>query len=112
MQKTATASYSYPVDKIEVLKKFDDICRKEGKKMSPTIFGLIEDFVKKHDEWNNPQTIMDQYEKEAVTAIPNIYNENLDSWIKFYKSLSQEDYDFLGKRIEFLNRMHEQKKLL
>lgn len=94
---------------LDALEKIPEI----GKKNKSILLEMaLEEFILKHGKSNNPQTIITMYDKEAVSAIPNIYEDDLDKWIKFYKILDDKQYDDLTERIEFLNRMHKQRSLL
>lgn len=96
----------------DLLKKLEEIPEFGKKSKSELVEMAIEEFLKHHLKSYNPQTILPMYNKEAVSAIPNIYEEDLDTWIKFYKMLDDKDYEDLTQRIEFLNRMHAQRNLL
>lgn len=101
-----------PEDLVEY-EKFVDLAKKEGKhSASAYIVDLIKKEVKEHSESHNPQTVIDMFDRNQVTAIPNIYERDEEKWLKFYGNLSKEDYAELGKRIDFVVNMHNSAKIL
>ncbi len=96
-----------------VFAKFEALAKKEGYHSSSAyIVELIKKEVKEHSLSQNPQTNIDMFDRETVKAIPNIYSRDEDSWLKFYKMLSQTEYDELTKRIAWLVNLHDSAKIL
>ena len=69
----------------------------------------IDDYLKKHLKSNNPQTQIEQFDKESVLAIPNAY-ASPKAWDKFYNLMkSKDDYDELDKQLEMILSKHNKK---
>jgi len=69
----------------------------------------LEEFVKKHSKSNNPQTVIEQFDKESVLAVPNIYREP-EAWKKFYSMITKkEDYKELDRQINMILNLHNKK---
>ena len=88
------------------------IADREGLSIKSKFNEYMKEDIQKHEKSYNPQTIIPMFEHETVRAIPNIYVENPDTWIKFYQTLNQKDYDALTEAVERLNRVHQSAKLL
>jgi len=95
-----------------LLKELEKIPEYARSSKSAMVELALEEFLLHHLESKNPQTVMDQYDTDLVTAVPNVYEKNVDTWIKFYQRLNDKDYEYLTERLQFMNRMHEQRKLL
>ena len=102
-------SFSFKEDKKGVIEKLEEIAQKEHLKFSEIVIDCFEEYVKKHGESNNPQTIIEQFDKESVLAIPNIYRD-FDSWKKFYSRIKKkEDYTELDKQLNMILNLHNKK---
>ena len=93
--------------------KFGDLAKKEGfHSASAYLVDLMKKEIKEHSESHNPQTVIDMFDRDIVTAIPNIYERDEDKWLKFYSRLSQVEYEALGERITILTNIHNSAKIL
>lgn len=102
-------SFSYKENKRELFDKIDDLGRKERMKFSEIVIESLEDYVKKHGKSNNPQTQIEQFDKETILAIPNVYRDS-KAWIKFYSLIkSKKDYEELDKALNMINNIHNRK---
>ncbi len=52
------------------------------------------------------------FDRDIVTAIPNIYERDDKIWLKFYSRLSQKEYDALTERLQIVNSIHNSAKIL
>jgi len=96
-----------------VFAEFEALAKKEGYHSSSAyIVKLIKKEVMEHSKSNNPQTVIEMFDRETVKAIPNIYSRDEEAWLKFYKMLTQEEYDELTKRITWLDNLHRSAKTL
>lgn len=96
-----------------VFAEFEALAKKEGYHSSSAyIVELIKKEVKEHSLSHNPQTIIDMFDRDIVTAIPNIYERDEDIWLKFYARLSQIEYDALTQRLQIVNNIHNSAKIL
>lgn len=69
---TKIVTFSIPDDVKQLLDKFKDLCRKEGKPFSRKITELIEDYVKRHGE-GNPAIPLDKWvETKDFIACPTL----------------------------------------
>ena len=102
-------SISYKEDKRELILKIAEIGVKERLKFSEIIIESLEDYVKKHGNSNNPQTQIEQFDKESVLAIPNAY-ASPKAWDKFYHLMqNKKDYDELSTAFEMILSKHNEK---
>ena len=102
-------SFSYKENKKELFEKIDDLGRKERLKFSEIVIESLEDYVKKHGKSNNPQTQIEQFDKESVLAIPNAY-ASPKAWDKFYHLMqNKKDYDELSTAFEMILSKHNEK---
>ena len=76
---------------------------------SVLIMNMVKDYVKKHKKSNNPQSVIEMFDRESVAAIPTLYEENLGPWEKFYDRISKEDYKELDTRINWLLQYHNKR---
>ena len=77
-------TYSYPVTKLPIIEKFQDLARREGTKMSPLLMQLIEEYVSKHQE-GNPQHLITKFqENDDFLGFPamTIKTQDKRSYIK------------------------------
>lgn len=96
-----------------VFAEFEALAKKEGYHSSSAyIVQLIKKEVKEHSASQNPQTNIDMFDREIVTAIPNIYERDEDKWVKFYSRLTQEEYEALTERLSAVNNIHNSAKIL
>jgi len=93
--------------------KFGDLAKKEGfHSASAYLVDLMKKELKEHSESHNPQTIIDMFDRDIVTAIPNLYERDEDKWLKFYGGLSPKEYEALGERLDWLGNLHNSAKIL
>jgi len=96
-----------------VFAEFELLAKKEGYHSSSAyIVDLIKREVKEHKDSHNPQTVIDMFDRDIVTAIPNIYERDDKIWLKFYSRLSQKEYDALTERLQIVNSIHNSAKIL
>jgi len=106
-------SISMKLEDAPVFAEFELLAKKEGYHSSSAyIVELIKKEVKEHSRSNNPQTVIEMFDRETVKAIPNIYSQDEDSWLKFYKMLTPEEYNELTKRIAWLDNLHRSARIL
>lgn len=94
---------------LDALEEIPEIGRKSK---SELIEWALEDFVKKHQKSNNPQTQIGMYDKQSILAVPNIYEavNNLTSWKKFYKTMKRkEDYHEVDDALNIIMELHNKK---
>ena len=102
-------SFSYKDDKKIIIEKLEEIATKERLKFSEIVMDCFEEYVKKHGASNNPQTVIEQFDKESVLAIPNVYRD-FQSWKKFYSLIKKkEDYAELDKQLNMILNLHNKK---
>lgn len=93
----------------EIYKVFKSTCDREGDKVTKKIASMIEDYVKEHSKSNNPQTVIEQFDKESILAVPNVYKDET-AWLKFYDLIKKkEDYKQLDEKINMIYRIHNRK---
>ena len=83
-------SFSYPKSKDELIEKVEAIARREGTYFSDIVVELLQNYVKKHDKSQNPQTEITLFETGLENAIPNLYRAKL-AWQKFYNLIKKRD---------------------
>ncbi len=106
-------SISMKLEDAPVFAKFEALAKKEGYHSSSAyIVALVKKEVKEHGKSHNPQTVIDMFDRETIKAIPNIYSQDEQSWLKFYKMLTPVEYDELTKRIAWLDNLHRSAKIL
>ena len=110
---SANISVSMRPEDLTMFDEFGKLAKKEGyHSTSAYIVELMKKEVMEHAKSHNPQTIITMFDRDHVTAIPNLYNEDKEVWYKFYFGLSPQDYDALTKRLEWVNKMHNEAKTL
>jgi len=110
---SANISISMRVEDLKVYEEFGILAKKEGYHSSSAyIVELIKKAVKEHAESHNPQTIITMFDRDQVTAIPNLYERDEDKWLSFYNKLSKADYAEIGERLEWLSNLHNSAKIL
>jgi len=78
-----------------------------GKKSKAELLEMaLDEFILKHGNSQNPQTRITLFEDNMVKAIPNIYETNRSTWVKFYSMLTPEDYDHLDQQFNWLLTIH------
>ena len=93
----------------EKLNELKILAAKERTTIKAIIEDGIDDYLKKHLKSNNPQTVMDQFDKESILAIPNNY-ASPKSWDKFYFLMkNKKDYDELTAKFEMIMGKHNKK---
>jgi len=93
-------------EKLNILK---EIAAKERTTIKAIIEADIDDYIKKHGKSNNPQTQIEQFDKESILAIPNAYRD-AKSWRKFYNLMkSKKDYDELDEQWNMILKIHNGK---
>ena len=65
-------TYSYPVEKLPIIEKFQEIAHRDGMKLSPLLMRLIEDYVKTHYEGNPQHLITSSIDNEDFMGFPAI----------------------------------------
>ena len=102
-------TFSYPISKEPMMLLADETARKENRYFSELVVTLLEDYVKIHSQSNNPQTQIEQFDKESVLAIPNAY-ASPKAWDKFYLLMkNKKDYDELSTAFEMILSKHNEK---
>lgn len=93
-------------EKLAVLK---EIAAKERTTIKAIIEDGVDDYIKKHGKSNNPQTQIEQFDKESVLAIPNAYRDE-KIWQKFYDLMKdKKDYDQLDNQLMMILKLHNRK---
>ena len=93
-------------EKLSLLK---EITSKERTTIKAVIEEGINDYLKKHAKSNNPQTQIEQFDKESILAIPNNYRD-AKTWKKFYNLMKdKKDYDVLDKQLMMILNIHNDK---
>jgi len=93
--------------------KIGDLAKKEGfHSASAYLVDIMKKDIKEHEQSHNPQTIIPMFDRDQVTAIPNLYERDEDKWLKFYSHLSLKDYEEIGERLEWLGNLHNSAKIL
>ena len=106
-------SISMKLEDAPVFAEFEALAKKEGYHSSSAyIVALVKKEVKEHGKSHNPQTVITMFDRETVKAIPNIYSQDEQSWLNFYKMLTPVEYDELTKRIAWLDNLHRSAKIL
>lgn len=91
----------------ELYKKFKSTCAREGTSVKEALNVFIENYVKEHGDSGNPQTTLTQYKKEEVMAIPNLYEEDIKKWQKFFKhkNFDKKEYQLLDRQHKMFTKM-------
>ena len=93
----------------EKLNELKIIAAKERTTIKAIIEDGIDDYLKKHLKSNNPQTQIEQFDKENILAIPNAY-ASAKTWDKFYHLMkSKKDYDELDNKLNMILAKHSKK---
>jgi len=93
-------------EKLAVLK---EIAAKERTTIKDIIESGIDDYLKEHLKSNNPQTQIEQFDKESILAIPNNY-ASPKAWDKFYNLMKdKKEYDVLDKQFQMILTKHNRK---
>lgn len=84
MQRTMIGTFSYPVAKLPIMDKFQELAKREGIKMSPLLMRIIEDYVTQHQEGNPQHLITSSIENEDFMGFPamTIKTKNKRSYLK------------------------------
>ena len=99
-------SFSFKSDKINLIEIVEETGRKEGLKFSEIIIESLEEWAKKHSKSNNPQTQIEQFDKEQILAVPNIYRD-AETWQKFYSLIKRkEDFKEVDKALNMILNIH------
>lgn len=96
----------------EIYEEFQNLCRREGVRVGFKINSLMKAEIFKHKEQKNPQTDLDLFDNTLALAIPHLFEEDKDTWVKFYSRINIHQYKDLGNSIERLKKMHEAHKIL
>lgn len=105
-------SFSYPKNKDELIEKLEEIARRENLTFSDIILEGLENYWKEHGESQNPQTKISLFDNRIALAIPHLYEENKDIWMKFYSQLKPQQYKELTLAIDRLLEFHVAHKIL
>jgi hypothetical protein len=73
---------------------------------------MIEEYVKKHADSNNPQTELNQFDTEEIIAVPNLYEavDNVDVWKKFYDLIKdKKEYKLVDEAVNAILTIHNKK---
>jgi len=97
-------TYSYPVNKLPIIEKFQDIARREGIKMSPLLIKLIEEYVNHHAD-GNPNFTLDQFHEKDFKACPALFR-NRQAWENYYKKITPIEYKELDQQLNLLLNIH------
>ena len=110
---SANISVSMRPEELKMFGEFTTLAKKEGyHSTSAYIVELMKKEVMEHAKSHNPQTIIPMFDRDQVTAIPNLYERDEDKWLSFYSKLSLADYDEIGERLEWLGNLHNSAKIL
>jgi len=89
-----------------------------GKKSKSELVELaLEEFLAKHMKSNNPQSVLEHFDRIERTAIPNLFeaHDNPDMWIKYFTNMNKDSYkEFLRafKKLEVCHNSAKQAKLI
>jgi len=93
----------------ELLDSLDNIPEIGKKSKSEILEWALEEFVKRHSKSNNPQTQIEQFDKESILAVPNIYRSEED-WKKFYSKITKkDDYKELDEQVNMILKVHNRR---
>ena len=84
-------SFSYPLDKQNVLEEFNNLAEKEGISKSKLLFSLLETYVKEHKD-GNPQFTIDQFADPDFLACPAFYRDNR-TWNHFLSKQNPQELE-------------------
>ena len=109
-------NYSVPDGDRDTLERFLSISKREGG-TSKVILEFIKQYVKEHEDTNNPQTTLVHFDNENITACPNLYRartvEGENQIHKFLKSLNDKDFKefstMLDRWLFFTNKVYQEK---
>jgi len=92
----------------EKLKELKIIAAREGSTIRKILEEQVDDYLKQHSKSNNPQTMIENFDREEVMAIPQIYERRTEPWDKFFKMVDKKEYKELEKAHSNLTkRMNE-----
>jgi len=89
-----------------------------GKKSKSELVEIaLEEFLAKHMKSNNPQTVIEHFDRIERTAIPNLFEayDRPDMWIKYFTNMSKDSHkEFLKayKKLETIYDSAKQTKLI
>jgi len=107
--RSMNKSFSYPKSFDSIIEKIEEIASKEGTFFSDIVVDQLKIYYNEHGKSENNQTTIPLFEKDVITAIPNMYRPE-KIWQKFYDSIkSSKDYAELDKQINMINKIHNQK---
>ena len=91
----------------KMLEDLEDIPEIGKKSKSELIEMALEEFLKKHQQSNNPQMKMDLFNKNIrAVSIPHLYENDAKIWEKFYNHITKKDFKELDKNLNWLNDYH------
>lgn len=92
-------------EKIKVLKT---IAAREDTSIKALLEEKADEIIKEHGESQNPQTLIESFDREEVMAIPQIYEKRTEPWDKFFKLVDKKEYKELEKaHSDFTKRMNQ-----
>jgi len=66
----------------------------------------VNEYLKKHSKSNNPQTQIEQFDKECILAVPNLYRDS-KAWQKFYDTMKRKkDFNEVDKALNMILAIH------
>jgi hypothetical protein len=92
----------------EKLQELKIIAAREGSTIRKILEDQVDDYLKQHSKSNNPQTMIENFDREEVMAIPQIYERRNEPWDKFFSMVDKKEYKELEKAHSNLTkRMNE-----
>lgn len=92
----------------EKIKSLKEIAAREGTSIKSLLEVEVDKIIKEHAKSNNPQTLIENFDREEVMAIPQIYEKKNEPWDKFFKLVDRKEYKELEKaHSDFTKRMNE-----
>jgi len=84
-----------------------------GKKSKSELVELaLEEFLTKHMKSDNPQTVLEHYDRIERTAIPNLFEaqDRPDIWIKYFTSMNKDSHKAFQKAFKKLVIIYDSAK--
>lgn len=91
-----------------IYEEFSKIAEREREAKSDIFTKLMAEYIKQHSASNNPQSIITQFDREEVRAVPNLYNADQRTLTPFYNGMTLKEYKEADTKLNLWLHIHNE----
>ena len=105
----AVNSFSYPVNKSNIIQEFRIIAAREGKSLSELLVEILEEYVKNHSQGNNTFKLDIWQEDPNFKALPTLLSD-AEKWNKYIDECNDEECTKIAVMASHVNKVVQMRR--